>query len=111
MTGDLEALRSALDRGEEPPEGGGGAGTVEVVRRAGGELDHVRVTLPAPADVEELARRFGPPSFLPRTPAGGRRALFPSTSPGEGERATTVLAELDRSGRAVVVVLRPDDLR
>jgi hypothetical protein len=102
----LEALRSALTRGEEPPEGAG----VEVVRRAGGELDHVRVTLAAPVDVEELAGRFGPPSMLPRTPAGGRLALFPETSPRDGERGTTVLAELDGSGRARVVVLRPDDL-
>lgn len=107
MTDELEALRSALNRGEEPPEVAG----VEVVRRAGGELDHVRVTPPAPVEVEELASRFGPPSYLPRTPAGARRALFPETSPRDGERATTVLAELDAAGRARVVVLRPDDLR
>jgi hypothetical protein len=107
MADELEALRSVLTRGEEPPEGSG----VEVVRRAGGELDHVRVTPAAPVDLEELAGRFGPPSFLPRTPAGGRRALFPATSPRDGERTTTVLAELDAAGRARVVVLRPDDLR
>jgi len=107
VTDELEALRAALTRGEEPPAGAG----VEVVRRAGGELDHVRVTLAAPVDLEELTRRFGPPSLLPRTPAGGRRALFAETSPGDGGRATTVLAELDPAGRAQVVVLRPDDLR
>jgi len=82
-----------------------------VVRRAGGELDHVRVTLPAPAGVDELAALFGAPSFLPRTPAGGRRALFAATSPADGERSTTVLAELDATGHATTVILRPDDLR
>jgi hypothetical protein len=111
MSGHLEALRAALDRGEEPAEGAGPAGVVEVVRRAGGGLDHVRVALAAPLAVEALTASFGPPSYLPRTPSGGRRALFPATGPHDGELTTTVLAELDDAGRAVVVVLRPDDLR
>lgn len=110
-TGALEALRTALTRGEEPAEGPGPAGVVSLVRRAGGELDHVRVTPPAAVDVEELAARFGPPSYPPRTAAGGRRVLFPSTGPRDGERTITVLAELDGAGRAAAVVLRPDDLR
>ena len=111
MTGELETLRSDLARGVEPAGGVGPLGTVEVVRRTGGGLDHVRVALAAPIDVEELAGRFGPPAHLPRTPAGGRRVVFPSTGPRDGELTTTVLAELDRAGRAVVVILRPDDLR
>ena len=111
MTGAIEALREALTRGEEPAEGVSDVGTVEVVRRPGGALDHVRVALAEPADVVELAQRFGAPSFPPRTPAGGRRAVFPATSPGDGERSVTVLAELDRWDRVAAVVLRPDDLR
>jgi len=111
MTAELEALRSALTRGEEPREGPWAAGHVQLVRRPGGALDHVRVTLPAATDLDELAGRFGPPAFPPRTPAGRRSATFPATSPDDGEFAVTVLAELDGSGRAVVVVLRPDDLR
>jgi hypothetical protein len=111
MTGELEALRAALTRGEEPPEGAGPDGVVEVVRRADGQLDHVRVTPAAPIDVEELAARFGSPSYPPRTPSGGRSALFPATGPRDGELTATVLAELDAAGRAVVVILRPDDLR
>ena len=111
MSDSLDALREALMGDEEPVAGAGLAGDVEVVRRADGALDHVRVTLPAPTAVEELAARFGPPSYLPRTPSGGHHVLFPATSPRDGERATTVLAELDGEGKAVVVVLRPDDLR
>jgi hypothetical protein len=103
----LAALRSALGQGEEPPAGS----DLEVVHGAGGEVEHVRVTLTAPLDVEELARRFGPASLLPRLPAGGRRALFRETSPGDGERSATVLAELDGSGKARAVILRLDDLR
>jgi hypothetical protein len=111
MTGPLEALRADLSRGVAPAEGAGPAGTVEVVRRPGGELDQVRVTLAAPVEVEELSGPFGPPAYLPRTPAGGRRVLFPSTGPRDGQLTTTVLAELDSAGRATVVILRPDDLR
>jgi hypothetical protein len=108
----LEALRAAVTRGEEPTEGASSpAGVVSVARRADGELDSVRVTPAEPFAVEELAARFGPPAYLPRNPAGGRRALFPSTGPRDGERTTAVLAELDGAGRAAVVVLRPDDLR
>jgi hypothetical protein len=111
VSGELQALRELLTRGGEPPEGAGGAGALRVVRRPGGGLDHVRVTLTGPVELADLARHFGPPRLLPSTPTGGRRALFPQTSPGDGQRATTVLAELDDAGRARVVVLRPDDLR
>lgn len=109
MIDQLDALRAALGRGEVPAPDP--AGAVEVVRRPNGEVDHVRVTPAVPIDLDELASRFGPARTLPRLPSGGRRALFPATLPADGERAITVLAELDLDGRAAVVVLRPDDLR
>jgi hypothetical protein len=104
---ELAALRAALERGEEPSP----SGDVEVVRGQGGQLDHVRVTLAEPVNLAELADAFGTPTLLPPNPAGGRGAVFRDTQPGDGERGITVLAELDAAGRAVVVVLRPDDFR
>lgn len=102
---DIAALRTALDRGEPP----GGPG-LEVVRRGDGALDHVRVALATPLDVPELSRYFGEPAYPPRPPHGRRTVTFPQTGPRDGARVVTVLAELDASGRASVVVLRPDDL-
>ncbi len=109
VVGHLEALRAALTRDEPVADGAGPAGAVQVVRR-GGVVDHVRVRLPEPADVGRLAGRFGAATRLPTSPAGGRLVLFPGTGPADGERATTVLAQLDHAGRATVVLLRPDDL-
>jgi hypothetical protein len=109
LVGHLDALRAALTRGEPVADGAGPAGAVQVVHR-GGVVDHVRVTLPEPAGIERLAGRFGAATRLPRSPAGGRLVLFPATVPADGERATTVLAQLDHAGRATVVLLRPDDL-
>ena len=82
---------------------------VEVVRR-GDAVDHVRIALGRPLTVEALSGGFGPAREVPRQPAGGRRVVFPDTQPGEGQRAVTVIAELDRAGQVSAVVFRPDDL-
>jgi hypothetical protein len=84
---------------------------IEVAYRAGNVLNHVRVRLVTPSTLDDLALEFGPAQELPMLPSGARRALFPDTLPGDGERSITVLAELDRVNRVTAVVLRPDDFR
>ncbi|MBP2330100.1 hypothetical protein JOF56_010485 [Kibdelosporangium banguiense] len=99
---ELIMLRSLVHAGGPVPAG------TEVIRREGA-IDHVRVPLDSPITVDDLAAGFGPGRDVPRQPAGGRRVIFPDTQPGEGQRAVTVIAELDRSGQVTTVVLRPDD--
>jgi hypothetical protein len=101
----MVALRAALDAGTLPEP----TDAVQVVHRRDGALSHVRIALPKPAALDDLAADFGPARELPRLPSGARRATFPQTGPRDGERTTTVLAELDRFGRVTAVVLRPDD--
>ncbi|GIJ50714.1 hypothetical protein Val02_76000 [Virgisporangium aliadipatigenens] len=97
----LDALRAALDAGKTVEEDTVPIGAVQPVLRADGAMDHVRVRLPYPVYLADLARSFGVWQ-LERTPAGPKRAVFPQTS-----RRTTVSAELDSGGRAATVLLRP----
>lgn len=107
---ELSTLRSLVHAGDPIAEDAPPAGTVvQVRRRADGAINHVRIGLVAPAEINELAGSFGSPRELPRLPTGGRRVIFPATQPGDGERAVTVIAELNRAGQVTAVVLRPDD--
>jgi hypothetical protein len=99
---ELILLRSLVYAGGPVPDG------VEVTRR-GGVIDHARVPVTSPVALEDLTVAFGPGRDVPRQPAGGRRVIFPDTQPGDGQRAVTVIAELNRSGQVIAVVLRPDD--
>ncbi|MET0236389.1 MAG: hypothetical protein ABW224_17205 [Kibdelosporangium sp.] len=99
---ELIMLRSLVHAGGPVPDG------VEVTRRDG-LIDHVRVPLTTPLAMDDLTAGFGPGRDVPRQPTGGRRVIFPDTQPGDGQRAVTVIAELDRSGQVTAVVLRPDD--
>ncbi|MEV4318216.1 hypothetical protein [Actinocrispum sp. NPDC049592] len=83
--------------------------SVRVVHGPGGGLDHVRVEFTEPVALQDLSAGFGPSRELPRAPSGARRAVFPDTEPGDGQRGVTVLAELNRAGEATTLILRPDD--
>lgn len=107
---ELVMLRSLVHATGTAAEDAPPAGTaVRLVRGAGGGLEHVRVELTEPVDLEGLADDFGPSRELPRLPSGGRRAVFPDTQPGDGQRGVTVLAELNATGQVTALVLRPDD--
>jgi hypothetical protein len=106
VTSEVAGLRAALHAGAPLPDS---TDAVQVVLRADGVVNHVRVALPEPVSLEDLAGEFGTPRELPRLPSGARRVAFAQTGPREGERTVTVLAELDRFGRVTAVVLRPDD--
>jgi len=107
---ELVTLRSLVHAGGRIAEDAPPAGTViRVLRRADGTINHVYIGLVAPIEIHELAGSFGAPRELPRLPTGGRRVIFPATQPDGGERAVTVIAELNRAGQVTAVVLRPDD--
>ncbi|GAB3891514.1 hypothetical protein GCM10029964_064810 [Kibdelosporangium lantanae] len=107
---ELVMLRSLVHASGTVAEDTPPVGTsVRAVRRSGDVLDHVRVEFTEPVDLAGLTAGFGPSRELPKLPSGGRRAVFPDTQPGDGQRGVTVLAELDRAGHATALVLRPDD--
>jgi hypothetical protein len=107
---ELIMLRSLVHAAGTIAEDAPPTGTaVQVVRRDGGVINHVRVGFTDPIEVDELAGAFGPPRELPRLPTGARRVIFPDTQPNDGQRGVTAIAELNRTGQATALVLRPDD--
>lgn len=105
----LIALRALLHAGDPVAEEMSPIGQVSVLHDPSGGVDHVQVLLTSPIEVADLVGSFGEPRELPRLPTGARRVIFPDTQPKDGERAITLVAELDRSGHVTAIMLRPDD--
>ncbi len=121
MTGPIqtiEALRKAVaaDSSDHPADfdavpGRATLADLKVTRDQAGRTTLVVVTPAQPAEIAGLSGAFGAASPLPRRPSGGARTvLFRATLPADGESGVTVLAELDKRGRAARVLLRRDEL-
>ena len=114
----IETLRKAIaaDSPDHPADfeavsGRGALADLKVTRDQAGRSTLVVVTPAQPAEIAGLSAAFGTATPLPRRPSGGTRTvLFRETLPGDGESGVTVLAELDKRGRAARVLLRRDEL-
>jgi hypothetical protein len=114
----IESLRQAVaaDSPDHPADleavpGRAALGELKVTRDQSGRATLVVVTPAQAAALTALSAAFGPAAPLPRRPSGGgRTVLFRDTLPADGESGITVLAELDKRGRAARVLLRRDEL-